>query len=190
MELPALRLPVAHGGAVVRLPLRETPWPKRPEPRPCPVCGVRWHPWAGSYLPCHAACLFTEDEEDEVLAELEADPRLRIEDVARARGVTVAVLRSLLRRAQRRRQRVRRDAGRLGEALATSLLELGERAQRRTEITGAAARPADRTHPDSTDERCGRCGELWDFCDCCCELCDQPLPDCVCCKRDKGGRRG
>lgn len=32
----------------------------------CPVCGEPWRPFAFSYLPCHALCLFTEEIMDSI----------------------------------------------------------------------------------------------------------------------------
>lgn len=49
-----------HGWLV--MPMRAQPWPKgggHPW-QLCPVCKQKWRPWAGSLLPCHAKCIWTE----------------------------------------------------------------------------------------------------------------------------------
>ena len=78
---------------VFRLPLRDKPWPLGlHEPRGCPVCGGYWKPWAGSRLPCHARCLFTDDAR----AVVRSDPRCDAE-IARHYGVTMSVVRAVRR---------------------------------------------------------------------------------------------
>jgi hypothetical protein len=78
------------------LPLLDEPWPPgRSEPRPCPVCGERWIPWAHSVLPCHARCLFTPEGKRALLAEYNASP-LRADSFARSKGITYTILRSAI----------------------------------------------------------------------------------------------
>lgn len=83
----------------MRIPLREEPW-QSPEigPRPCPVCGELWRPWVGSFLPCHARCLFTDEEQDALLEENATRAAQ-----ARRLGVTVSVIQAALSAARRRR---------------------------------------------------------------------------------------
>jgi hypothetical protein len=83
----------SHAGGRV-IPLLKKPWPKGENGWiPCPVCGQPWRPWAGSYLPCHARCLFDDDEERAI----KNDPRsTRV--IANELGVTESVIRSVGRR--------------------------------------------------------------------------------------------
>jgi hypothetical protein len=76
----------------MRIPLRDEPWPPGLNgPIPCPVCGKPWWPWAGSVLPCHGRCLFTDEEELAIVA----DPRT-FREIAGELGVTTSVIRSVL----------------------------------------------------------------------------------------------
>lgn len=75
---------------IYRVPLRREPWPAGPHPwRPCQVCGERWVPWSGSFLPCHAKCLFT----DATLAVIRVDPRGDLE-ASKHYGVSPPVFRA------------------------------------------------------------------------------------------------
>ncbi len=86
----------------MRMQLRAEPWPMGAHPpRPCPVCGEPWRPWALSRLPCHGKCLFTEEEQDKILA----DPRTQ-KEVAAALGVTVCTIRAAEGAAHRRKRAV------------------------------------------------------------------------------------
>ena len=81
--------------AIPRIPLRTDPWPIGAHaPRPCPICGKHWRPWAGSVLPCHARCLFDADGVRAILEHPGTNAA-----AARAYGLTDGVLRSLRRRA-------------------------------------------------------------------------------------------
>lgn len=85
-----------------RLPLLTEPRPPGPHsPRPCPVCGQGWQPWPGSYLPCHGRCLPTEEAQDALLDEQGVTEA----EQARRLGVSVAVVRSSIFAARRRRAR-------------------------------------------------------------------------------------
>lgn len=75
-----------------RLQLREKPWPPGKK-RTCPVCKKPWWPWAGSYLPCHSKCLFTEQEQADIKAHTGT-----IQQIAAEYGVTVSVIISVTRK--------------------------------------------------------------------------------------------
>jgi hypothetical protein len=64
----------------------------------CPVCKEYWMPWAGSRLPCHGKCLFTEEAQDELLD----DPRTE-QQIARDLGVTNSVVRAARGAARKRK---------------------------------------------------------------------------------------
>jgi hypothetical protein len=83
------------------------PWPPGSNTwRPCPVCGTPWRPWALSLLPCHAVCLYTPEEQDNLLA---LSSRMTERLLAAQLGVTTGILRSNLHAAMiRRRRRVAR----------------------------------------------------------------------------------
>lgn len=84
----------------MRMPLRSEPWPPGAHaPRECPVCWDYWRPWAGSYLPCHGRCLFTEDEQDALLDE-DRTAKAQAQD----HGVTQSVIRAALGAAMKRRK--------------------------------------------------------------------------------------
>ena len=86
------------------MPLRAEPWPRGAHgKRPCSVCGRAWIPWAGSYLPCHGRCLFT----DEARAAIIADPRTE-KEIALDLGVTVSVVRGVRRAGERRERKENR----------------------------------------------------------------------------------
>jgi hypothetical protein len=79
-----------------RLPLRE-PWPPgKHASRPCPVCGMRWVPWAGSRLPCHGRCLLSSEARAELVRIFRTDPTRGLAAVAESFGVTPSVLRATL----------------------------------------------------------------------------------------------
>lgn len=83
----------------MRMQLRAKPWPMGAHPpRLCPVCEEPWHPWAMSRLPCHARCLFTEQEQDAILN----DSR-RLVDIAAALRVSINTVRAAERMAWLRR---------------------------------------------------------------------------------------
>jgi hypothetical protein len=80
----------------LRLPMRTEPWPRGSNAaRPCPVCGKRWVPWAGSRLPCHAACLYDEPTKSlirrEVLASTDS-----VRTIARRMGLSYKTLQGLI----------------------------------------------------------------------------------------------
>ena len=84
----------------MRLALLTEPWPKGKNPRiDCPVCGEWWIPWAGSYLPCHGRCIFTEEEQDA----LYASPLTQLA-LTEKHGVTVSVIQSAIGTARRRKE--------------------------------------------------------------------------------------
>ena len=81
------------------------PWPPGPNaPRPCPVCGQPWRPWAWSRLPCHARCLFRPEDDRALLVAFWSTVGARAE-LARSLGITDAALASALKAAKRRRAR-------------------------------------------------------------------------------------
>ncbi len=51
----------------LNLPLKETPWPNGNAVTTCPICGDKWKPAIGSFLPCHARCLLTEETAEKVV---------------------------------------------------------------------------------------------------------------------------
>lgn len=59
------------------------------------MCGERWQPWVGSRLPCHAACLF---DDDDLVAIRRAwlSGRTNFVVIAKAIGISPQSLRSLL----------------------------------------------------------------------------------------------
>ena len=80
----------------LRMQLREEPWPAGTHTyRPCPICGNPWRPFAFSYLPCHAKCVFTDEAVDLLRAHYD-DPTTRMGDFADDFGVTPGVIRATL----------------------------------------------------------------------------------------------
>ena len=76
--------------SMTRARLRAEPWPAGNNGyHDCPICGERWRPYAGSLLPCHAACMWTDDG---ALA-LAMDPRAD-SLIARQLGVTMPIVRA------------------------------------------------------------------------------------------------
>jgi len=76
----------------MNLPMRDEPWPVgQHQSRPCPICGKSWTPWAGSKLPCHAACLFTPQERQAIRA-----VSMTQTEIARAWSVSPSTIRSIL----------------------------------------------------------------------------------------------
>jgi hypothetical protein len=72
--------------------LRDKPWPPGPHgPRPCPVCGRVWWPWAGSLLPCHARCLFTSDEKAHICSSKKSQNEL-----AASYDVPIGIIRAII----------------------------------------------------------------------------------------------
>lgn len=89
--------------------LRKEPWPALEEgyyhpSMPCPVCGQLFRPWAGSYLPCHARCLMTEEEQDAMLYSNKSNKQLSQE-----LGVTLSVIRASINQARQRADKRRRS---------------------------------------------------------------------------------
>lgn len=82
-----------------RLPLLLEPRAMGKHPsRPCAVCGELWRPWAGSRLPCHARCLFTDEGRRELLALFRDETVLGgYAALAKHFGVSASVIRSVLR---------------------------------------------------------------------------------------------
>lgn len=81
--------------------------------RPCGYgCGKPWRPFAGTTLIGHAACAITFDEQDALLARLEAEPRLTYRAIASERGVNVSIVTAWVQLALRRRAKRREDAAR------------------------------------------------------------------------------
>lgn len=77
------------------LPMRLEPWPPRTPARTCPICGTWWRPWTGSFLPCHASCLFSP--EDKRTIRRRALTEMRALDVVAAElGVPTSVVRAIL----------------------------------------------------------------------------------------------
>lgn len=78
-------------GMLFRIPLLETPRPKgMHEEILCPICGKKWKPWAGSRLPCHSRCLFTED----AVKAIRASPKAN-SVIAKSLGVSYSVIQSI-----------------------------------------------------------------------------------------------
>ncbi len=70
----------------------------------CSVCDGYWRPWAGSRLPCHARCLYSEVDQDELLRICEVPSfEYSVSDVARHLGVTLGILTASTRQAINRR---------------------------------------------------------------------------------------
>lgn len=78
-----------------RVPMLAEPW-GNVAPRPCPVCDRWWQPWKGSILPCHARCLFSRDELVR-LHTIASQPEVRLGEMARWMGISLATLRGVLR---------------------------------------------------------------------------------------------
>jgi len=66
--------------------------------RTCPVCMEYWMPWAGSRLPCHGKCLFSEEAQADLL-----DDNRTEQELARLLGVTGSVIRAARGAARKRR---------------------------------------------------------------------------------------
>lgn len=82
----------------MRLPLLAEPRPTgSQEPKTCPICNEYWMPWAGSFLPCHGKCLFTEEAQDDLLAINRTEQTL-----AKETGVSGSVIRAARGVAKRR----------------------------------------------------------------------------------------
>lgn len=84
-----------------RLPMRAEPW-QSSERQVCPVCGGTWRPWVGSRLPCHARCLF-DDENLGYFLEIAARPKVAIAELARHQGISLATARAIIRYGTERR---------------------------------------------------------------------------------------
>lgn len=88
-----------------RLPLRDEPWPVGDNGwHTCPVCGRPWRPWAGSLLPCHGKCLLTERAQDDLLDYAVDESTEPLARIAERLGLTLAVVRSSIIAAKRRRR--------------------------------------------------------------------------------------
>lgn len=85
-------------------------------PTTCPRCGKHWVRYAGSPLLCHARCVFTPAEADELLARYEADPTLTRKELASTLGVSVGVISAAFRHAYLRRVERARIARTNGQA--------------------------------------------------------------------------
>lgn len=88
------------GPGPFRLPLRKEPWANFGGWTVCPVCLTLWRPWRGSYLPCHAKCLLTDEAQDELADELGVGQAEQAERL----GVTVAVIRASIAASLKRRR--------------------------------------------------------------------------------------
>ncbi len=78
-------------GSDLTMPMRTKPWPqKQSRARLCPICGTTWRPWAGSFLPCHARCLFQEHAAEAIRSSAASDGKL-----AAGYGVTPSIIRSI-----------------------------------------------------------------------------------------------
>ena len=82
----------------MRLPMLLDPRPMGSQlSRTCPICNEYWMPWAGSRLPCHGKCLFTEEAQEALL-----DDNRTEQELARVVGVSGSVIRAARGAARRR----------------------------------------------------------------------------------------
>ena len=83
--------------ALFTMELIDEPWPFGSNtPRPCPICGLVWRPHAFSFLPCHAACLWTDEG-----ARLAFDTDLTVAAMARNLGVTSSIIKAGVEKGRR-----------------------------------------------------------------------------------------
>ena len=74
----------------------------------CPRCGRPWQKWAGSKLPCHMKCYFTDEEQDGLLRALEeSNGKLSAQRIADDAGLPVSWIRAALTFARERRAKRR-----------------------------------------------------------------------------------
>jgi hypothetical protein len=85
--------------AMPRVKLRETPWTRENGGgtwQPCPCCNKRWRPFVGSFLPCHARCLY-EPATAATIKALYLSTSLTEKQLADALGIAVPMLRAICR---------------------------------------------------------------------------------------------
>lgn len=78
-----------------RLPMREVPWPPGGCTTTCPLCGGYWRPFAGSFLPAHAKCLFSPEDKERI-RQMVLSSTKRLDDTAAELGIPTQIVRAII----------------------------------------------------------------------------------------------